>query len=259
MNGWAPQKQPGFTIVELLIVIVVIGILASIVIIAFNGIQGRALETTAKSSLTSASKQMESSKILDGVYPNTLPSAMRSSSSLTYSLVASTLPYYANVSTVQNGVLLSQICQDLINEGKGSGTNLGGSTDAYVTGCGNWNHDSMQITGWTSKVFSTPIAATAFSDYAASIPAGDAWHPNQQSVTRTFYNELSARLLAQGGSYPLSSFWDSWATPGNGVMYEPLPSPDVSGNMNTFCIQAAASGGKAWHVRPSSTPITGTC
>ena len=36
------KASRGFTIVELLIVIVVIGILASIVIVAFNGIQERA-------------------------------------------------------------------------------------------------------------------------------------------------------------------------------------------------------------------------
>ena len=36
------QTQKGFTIVELLIVIVVIGILAAIVIVAYNGIQDRA-------------------------------------------------------------------------------------------------------------------------------------------------------------------------------------------------------------------------
>ncbi len=39
---WAKHKQSGFTIVELLIVIVVIAILAAITIVAFNGIQSRA-------------------------------------------------------------------------------------------------------------------------------------------------------------------------------------------------------------------------
>ena len=47
---WAKNKQNsnGFTIVELLIVIVVIGILAAITIVAFNGVQARATDTRIK-------------------------------------------------------------------------------------------------------------------------------------------------------------------------------------------------------------------
>lgn len=44
------RPQKGFTIVELLIVIVVIGILAAITIVAFNGIQQRAQNTTTLSA-----------------------------------------------------------------------------------------------------------------------------------------------------------------------------------------------------------------
>lgn len=45
---WAKNKNSGFTIVELLIVIVVIGILAAITIVAYNGIQERARLASAK-------------------------------------------------------------------------------------------------------------------------------------------------------------------------------------------------------------------
>ena len=56
---WAKQKQTGFTIVELLIVIVVIAILAAITIVAYNGIQNRAQITTVKADFSNFSKKVE--------------------------------------------------------------------------------------------------------------------------------------------------------------------------------------------------------
>lgn len=69
----AQIQQKGFTIVELLIVIVVIGILAAIVIVAFNGVQNRANDTTVRNDLKNISKQMELWRVdqSDGSYPKT--------------------------------------------------------------------------------------------------------------------------------------------------------------------------------------------
>ncbi len=53
---WANRKQTGFTIVELLIVIVVIAILAAITIVAYNGIQQRARDTRRIQDLAALSK-----------------------------------------------------------------------------------------------------------------------------------------------------------------------------------------------------------
>lgn len=69
------QQKSGFTIVELLIVVVVIGILASITIVSYNGIVEKARETQMKSNLSSIFTQLSVDKVYDGIYPMSLAAA----------------------------------------------------------------------------------------------------------------------------------------------------------------------------------------
>jgi prepilin-type N-terminal cleavage/methylation domain-containing protein len=62
-------KQKGFTIVELLIVIVVIGILASITIVAFNGVQQRARNAERSHELVLVQKAVEMYRLDNSGYP----------------------------------------------------------------------------------------------------------------------------------------------------------------------------------------------
>lgn len=71
MKAWAKQKRAGFTIVELLIVIVVIGILASITIVAYNGVQNRAKQAKIQSDISNVQKLVESYYAVNGTYPIT--------------------------------------------------------------------------------------------------------------------------------------------------------------------------------------------
>lgn len=63
-------KQKGFTIVELLIVIVVIGILAAITIVAYNGIQNRANDAAVQSDLQKLKTKFEVFNADNSRYPS---------------------------------------------------------------------------------------------------------------------------------------------------------------------------------------------
>lgn len=66
MKSWA-QKQTGFTLVELLIVIVVIAILAAISVVAYNGIQQRAIQTKLETTASTVEKKVQLKKVVDGL------------------------------------------------------------------------------------------------------------------------------------------------------------------------------------------------
>jgi prepilin-type N-terminal cleavage/methylation domain-containing protein len=259
-KGWAPRRY-GFTVIELLMVIAVIAILAAVTIVAYNGISKAAAVRTVQSDLSNASAEMERvAQANGGDYPGSLPSTITASPNATIALYTSPYPHYSAMTNVQNGVLLSQICQDLINAGLGSGLNLGGGTDNYITGCGNWNAGSMQVTGWNSHVFHAPIYDNTFTDYADAIPPYDAWHPHEQAVTQNFYRQMHDRLLAEGGAFPVTTFWDSWATPSNGgVIKQSLPAADVI--TDDFCIDGGSIqfSDVHWHVTSDQKIVTGTC
>lgn len=88
MFGWVKQtvSRKGFTIVELLIVVVVIAILAAVTVVAYTGISQRSKDAALKSEVSQALKAVESAKVTNGTdaYPATLAAINLSSSKLTY-------------------------------------------------------------------------------------------------------------------------------------------------------------------------------
>jgi len=89
------RRAPAFTIVELLIVIVVIAILATIGIVAYNGIQQRARASEASSALSQAKKKLELYKVDNGSYPTSgnLASAGVSSTDVDYQYTSNGTTY----------------------------------------------------------------------------------------------------------------------------------------------------------------------
>lgn len=86
------RRENGFTIVELLVVIVIIGILASITMVSYAGITDKAAAATLQADLKNASTQLEIDKATSGTYPSSAAAAnngagLKASSGTTLSYV----------------------------------------------------------------------------------------------------------------------------------------------------------------------------
>ncbi len=260
MNMQRPDKQ-GFTIVELLVVIAVIGILTAIGIVSYSGVQRHSVEAVVQTGLKEGHDQMEILQLRTGAYPTALPEDIKPSPDVTFQLVTSSLPHYSGLGTVQNGVLFQKVCADLIGEGYGTGTNNGNQSEQYVTACNVYGRAAMQINGWNAHDFNVPIDSATVRDWYEANISYDSYRPHHKTDVVTFASALSSRFTAMGGSFPVTSFWDPWASPGNGVAKVDLPEPDASGGGETYCLQATSTrfSDVVWHVSPSGRVMNGAC
>lgn len=91
------KKQTGFTIVELLIVIVVIGILAAISIVAYSGIQDRAENARLQAGMSSLNKAIQLFYSENGTYPLTGVGVWRGyNSAINDNFIPGIVPKYIN-------------------------------------------------------------------------------------------------------------------------------------------------------------------
>jgi general secretion pathway protein G len=98
--GVMRKSTTGFTIVELLIVIVVIAILAALSVVAYRGIQERVNNAAVVSDLSALKKKMEIYKVDNGdVYPHGNTTGIGLTSSLGFKL---TKGAYATAPTTEN-------------------------------------------------------------------------------------------------------------------------------------------------------------
>lgn len=66
---WAHSPQTGFTVVELLIVIVVIGVLAAVALVAYNGVQNRAHDSAVQTDVRKIGLALQHQIAVNGSMP----------------------------------------------------------------------------------------------------------------------------------------------------------------------------------------------
>ena len=90
------KRYKGFTVVELLIIICVIAVLATITIFAFGSWRSRTATTEVKSALTSLSTSLKNEMVFNSAYPSTVPSTYQSSTGVTISYSSTATTYCAS-------------------------------------------------------------------------------------------------------------------------------------------------------------------
>ena len=112
------KKANGFTIVELLIVIVVIGILAAISIVAYNNVAAKARDSQRVQDIKTIAKALEMYYIDNGEFP----SSAAGSTSINSSWAASADASWQNNSSQLEGYIGGSLPADPVNSGGGIGS-----------------------------------------------------------------------------------------------------------------------------------------
>lgn len=162
------NQQKGFTIVELLIVIVIIAILAAITIVAYNGIQNRAYDSAVTSDLNSLAKKFELYKIdsTAGTYPRTALAGGVTTPDFKMSISKSAYKLDGNTYNLLNCSISGGTGYAILAQSK--------SGKYFTVSSNNTSAREVSATVTLADTTSCPTIAPGSSAYGAGY-GGDAW------------------------------------------------------------------------------------
>lgn len=196
MNIFKRRNNSGFTIVELLIVIVVIAILAAISIVAYNGIQERARVSSVSSALSQASRKVTLYQAEHGSYPSSLADvSVSNNSNISYTY-----------SVTPDGYCMTALLDGKMPYNSRNNTITAGPCDGQSGGAGYCPQNShVAINGYycdgsdgsTATLNSNAVKLSASS---AGVPAGaPAAYVGRQNARDNYYS--SSFSVTAGETY----------------------------------------------------------
>lgn len=93
-------QQQAFTVVELVIIIAVIGILATVTIFGFGSWRTRTAETEVNTALKSLSSSLDNERTFNSEYPASIPDSFHPSSGVTTTYSSTSTSYCASGKSV---------------------------------------------------------------------------------------------------------------------------------------------------------------
>lgn len=172
----------GFTIVELIVVISVIGILATIGFLSYNNWQASIITSTIKSDLSGAAAAMEDYRNFNNGYPSSLPSTFKSSPDVALTTIGGGTTFCISATSIKS----PSVGYYYVNQNSGSqGAKVGSCTYILTTTAGNGG--TVNPTGVNSYAINSAISVTANPNpyYAFNNWSGDCGSESTASITVT--------------------------------------------------------------------------
>lgn len=199
-------NSTGFTIVELLIVIVVIGILAAITIVAYNGIQSRARASSVSAALSQAANKLA---VYQVDYPDLYPAdktaldaiGIKDTASVTYQYTQTSGTPNTYCLTATTGTTSYKISNTSTTPTAGGCAGHGVGGVAAITNLMPNPSFENTLTGWNNGMKTGDTAATsttqAFSGtYSLALTA----------VSNTVDSYFEDHIALQPGTYTVSGY-----------------------------------------------------
>lgn len=232
-------RRLGFTIVEVLIVTVVVAILATISVIAYQGVQRRAASATAQSTLDQGTDALQLYNTRNHLYPGNIADTefvTPNNAVVVLYTNADQVPVYVGLTASQNAQLFLNTCNaamPVVSGGTTYNTScsfIGGGLKLHVAGQGGSN--------WVKNA---PIQQ---SDFTLTCGA----------ACTTAQNTIISEFIAQGGTFPIAGI--------SGSTTLPAPTPSTVGNATRFCLESRslAFSDITYHATDDDTRIqAGAC